>query len=54
MKVLDLGEGEAAFGLIIRDKCNHDNYLLLSFENLEEIHEAYDSLKKQFQEKKHG
>ncbi|EGG41356.1 Hypothetical protein Nlim_1815 [Candidatus Nitrosarchaeum limnium SFB1] len=53
MKVLDLGEGEAAFGLIIRDKYDHDNYVLLSFENLEEIHEAYNFLKKQFEEKNH-
>ncbi len=48
MKVLDLGEGEAAFGLIVRDKCNHDNYMLLSFENIEEIIVAYEDLKKQF------
>lgn len=50
MKVLDLGEGEAAFGLIVRDKCNHDNYMLLSFENIKEIIEAYNDLKKQFKE----
>ena len=50
MKVLDLGEGEAAFGLIVRDKCNHDNYMLLSFANIEEIIEAYNDLKKQFKE----
>ena len=48
MKVLDLGEGEAAFGLIVRDKNDHDKYMLLSFENLEEIFAALNELKKQF------
>ncbi len=48
MKVLDLGEGEGAFGFVVRDKNNHDNYMLLSFENIEEIIVAYDDLKKQF------
>jgi len=52
MKVLDLGEAEAAFGLVIRDKCNYDNYMLLSFENIEEIIEAYNDLKKQFRGEK--
>ncbi|MFM9876129.1 MAG: hypothetical protein ACKVN8_07150 [Nitrosarchaeum sp.] len=51
MKVLDLGEGDAAFGLIIRQKTNHDNYMLLSFENIEEIIQAFSDLKKQFKEK---
>jgi hypothetical protein len=51
LKVLDLGEGEAAFGLVVRDKNNHDNYMLLSFENLDEIISAFDDLKKQFREK---
>ena len=48
MKVLDFGEGEGAFGFVVREKNNHDNYMLLSFENLEEIIIAYDELKKQF------
>lgn len=52
LKVLDLGEGKAAFGLAVRDKNNHDNYMLLSFENLEEIFDAFDELQKQFTEKK--
>jgi len=51
LKVLDLGEGEAAFGLVVRDKCDHDSYMLLSFENLKEISEALEDLKKQFREK---
>ena len=33
MKVLDLGE--AAFGLVVWDKNNHDNYMFLSFANIE-------------------
>lgn len=53
MKVLDLGEGEGAFGLVVRDKINHDHYMLLSFENIEEIITAYNDLKKQFVGKKH-
>lgn len=36
------------FGLVIQDKPNHDNYILLSFEN---IGESYTDLKKQFKEK---
>ena len=52
MKILDLGEGEAAFGLVVRDKNNHDNYMLLSFENLEEIFAAFNELKKQFKGEK--
>jgi hypothetical protein len=41
---MDLGEGEASFGLIIRDKNNHDNYVLLSFENLKEITDEFQEL----------
>jgi len=33
---------------MIRDKSNHDNYMLLSIENLEEIIILFDELKKQF------
>ncbi|MDF2428950.1 MAG: hypothetical protein OPY07_06850 [Nitrosopumilus sp.] len=46
MKVMDLGEGEASFGLIIRDKNNHDNYILLSFENIKEISDEFQDLQK--------
>jgi hypothetical protein len=52
LKVLDLGETEGAFGLLIRDKNNHDNYMLLSFENIDEIITAFDDLKKQFKGEK--
>ena len=43
---MDFGEGEASFGLIIRDKVNHDNYILLSFENIKEILDEFQSLEK--------
>lgn len=47
----DPGECEASFGPVIRDKANHDNYILLGFENIGEIIESYTDLKKQFKEK---
>ena len=43
---MDFGEGEASFGLIIRDKVNHDNYILLSFENIKEITDEFQDLQK--------
>ena len=46
MKVMDLGECEASFGSIIRDKNNHDNYILLSFENIQEITNEFQALEK--------
>ena len=45
MKVLDLGYLEAQFGLIIREKENHDNYALLRFEDLDKVVEYYNSFK---------
>ena len=45
MKVLDLGHLEAQFGLIIREKENHDNYALLRFEDLNKVVEYYNSFK---------
>ena len=45
MKVLDLGHLEAQFGLIIREKENHDNYTLLQFKDLDKIVEYYNSFK---------
>ena len=44
MKVLDLGHLEAQFGLIIREKENHDNYVLLRFEDLHKVVEYYNSI----------
>ena len=46
MKVMDLGECEASFGLIIRDKSNHDNYILMSFENIKEISDEFNELER--------
>ncbi len=43
---MDFGEGEASFGLIIRDKSNHDNYVLLSFEHIKEILDEFQGLEK--------
>ena len=43
---MDLGDGEASFGLIVRDKSNHDNYVLLSFENIKEILDEFRGLGK--------
>ena len=45
MKVLDFGHLEAQFGLIIREKENHDNYVLLRFEDLDKLVEYYNSFK---------
>ena len=50
MKVLDLEHFEAQFGLVIREKENHDNYALIRFEDLEKLIEYYSSFKKKFKE----
>ena len=50
MKVLDLEHLEAHFGLVIREKENHDNYALIRFEDLEKLIEYYSSFKKKFKE----
>jgi len=46
LKVIDLGECEASFGLLIREKTNHDNYILMSLENLKEITDEFQDLEK--------
>ena len=43
---MDLGECEASFGLIIRDKNNHDSYILMSFENVKERSDEFKELEK--------
>ena len=48
MKVLDLEHVEAQFGLIIREKENHDNYALLRFEDLNKVIKYYNSFKDEF------
>ena len=49
MNVLDLGHLEAQFGLIIREKENHNNYALLRFEDLDKVVEYYKSFKDNFE-----
>ena len=51
MKLLDLEHLEAQFGLIIREKENHDNYALLRFEDLDKAVEYYKSFKSEFNSK---
>ena len=48
MKVLDLEHLEAQFGLMIREKKNHDNYALLRFEDLDKVVEYYKLFRNEF------
>ena len=48
MKVLDLEHLEAQFGLMIREKENHDNYALLRFEDLDKVIAYYKSFRNEF------
>ena len=48
MKVLDLEHLEAQFGLMIREKENHDNYALLRFEDLDKVVEYYKLFRNEF------
>ena len=48
MNVLNLEHLEAQFGLIIREKENHDNYALLRFEDLNKVIKYYNSFKDEF------
>ena len=45
---LERDEIECQFGLMIRDKNNHDNYVMLNFSDLEDIVNYFDSFKKVF------
>ena len=51
MKILNLEHLEAQFGLIIREKENHDNYALLRFEDLDKVIEYYNLFKIEFKQK---
>ena len=51
MNVLDLEHVEAQFGLIIREKENHDNYALLRFEDLDKVIDYYYLFKDEFNQK---
>lgn len=48
MKVLNLEHLEAQFGLIIREKDNHDNYALSRFEYLDKVIQYHNSFKQKF------
>ena len=50
MEVLDLEHMEAQFGLMIREKNNHNNYALIRFEDLDKLIEYYSSFKKKFKQ----
>jgi hypothetical protein len=54
MNVLDLEHMEAQFGLMIREKENHDNYALLRFEDLDKVIDYYNSFKNVFNSKSNG
>ena len=47
MDTLDLGHLEAHFGLMIREKDNHDNYALIRFEDLDKIIKYLELFKKE-------
>ena len=47
MKVLDLDKIEGQFGLVLRDKDNHNNYVLIRFEDLQKIVEYFEQFKKE-------
>ena len=51
MKVLDLEHLEAQFGLMIREKENHDNYALIRFEDLDKVIDYYHLFKNEFNSK---
>ena len=54
MKVLNLEHLEAQFGLIIREKENHDNYALIRFEDLDKVIDYYYLFKNEFNSKPYG
>ena len=54
MTPLDLEHMEAQFGLMIREKENHDNYALLRFEDLDKVINYYNSFKDEFNSKSNG
>ena len=54
MKVLYLEHLEAQFGLMIREKENHDNYALIRFEDLDKVIDYYYLFKNEFNSKPDG
>ena len=49
---LEGGQIEGHFGLILRDKGDHNNYISIKFEDLEKIISYYTDFKKKFEEEK--
>ena len=47
MKVLDLEAIEGQFGLMLREKVNHDNYVLIRFQDLDSVMEHYKQFKEE-------
>ena len=47
MEALDLQHLEAQFGLMIREKDNHENYALIRFEDLDRIIKYFELFKKE-------
>ena len=54
MNVLNLDHLEAQFGLMIREKENHDNYALIRFEDLDKVIDYYYLFKNEFNSKPDG
>jgi len=50
MKKLDLGELEAQFGLMVREKNDHNNYALFQFKDLEKIINYFEVFKSRFED----
>ncbi len=48
MEKLDLNEIEGQFGLMLREKKDHNNYILIRIEDLENIVKYFDLFKKEF------
>ena len=49
MKRLELGNVEGQFGLMLRDKDDPTNYVLIRFEDLDSIISYYADFKKEFE-----
>lgn len=49
-KILDLDQTEAQFGLLLREKTNPNNYVLINFEDLQKVIKFYDSFKHELME----
>jgi len=56
MKILDMDDMEGQFGLMLRDKVNHDNYVLIKLFDLDRIFNYYSQFKSQIKlyDKKSG